>query len=112
MLVWGLAPSVYLLADCRPVTRYAFHQTFFVPESPLALRWPDAVARRDDLLASLERHPPRWVTIVSGDRSGLEPLDSAAELARFPALAQWLAAGYREHARTASYRLLLHTSAD
>jgi hypothetical protein len=105
LLVWGLAPAVYALSDCRPATRFAFHQTFYVEDAPLARRFPGVAARRADLVAAFEREPPRWVVIVHGDRSGLEPEDSAAELQRFPALAARLERGYRSRLRTPSYEL-------
>ncbi len=107
MLVWGLAPSLYLLGDCRPATRYAFHQTFYVLDSPLSLRWPDAVTRRNDLLALIQHDPPRWIVVVRGDRSGLEAQDSAHELQLFPALAQHIDRDYEPRVTTASYTLLL-----
>jgi hypothetical protein len=107
MLVWGLAPSLYLLGDCRPATRYAFHQTFYVPDSPLSWRWPDATARRNELLALMQRDPPRWIAVVRGDRSGLEAQDSAQELRAFPALALQCDRDYEVRAATPSYTLLL-----
>jgi hypothetical protein len=106
MLVWGLAPSLYLLSDCRPATRYAFHQTFYVPDSPLSRRWPDARARRTELLDLMQRDPPRWIVVVRGDRSGLETQDSAQELRTFPALAQQCDRDYEPRAVTPSYTLL------
>lgn len=106
MLVWGLAPSVYVLADARPVTRYAFHQTFYVPGSPLSQRWPDPYARRMELLESVRRDPPDWVVIVHTDRSGLEPQDSATELLAFPPLALFFDDRYELRARTHAYELL------
>jgi hypothetical protein len=105
IFVWGLAPAVYALADCRPATRFAFHQTFFVDGAPLATRFPDVRRRREELVATFERDPPTWVVIVHGDRSGLEPLDSAAELQGFPALATRLERGYRPVGRTQSFEL-------
>jgi hypothetical protein len=106
IFVWGLAPAIYALADCRPATRFAFHQTFFVEGAPLATRFPNVLHRRAELVATFERHPPTWVVIVHGDRSGLEPLDSAAELRAFPALATRLERGYRPVGRTQSFELL------
>jgi hypothetical protein len=105
-LVWGLAPAIYAVSGCRPATRWCFHQTLLVENSPLSRRWPDARARQLELLDLLHRDPPRWVVVVSGDRSGLEPQDSRTELEAFPELAGWLATQYRLRASTHSYRLL------
>jgi hypothetical protein len=106
LLVWGLAPAIYAQAGLRPATAYAFHQTFYVEGAPLARRFGDTAARRSALVARFDRDPPRWVVIVHGDRSGLEPQDSAAELIAFPALATRLDAHYRSITRTPSFALL------
>jgi len=106
LLVWGLAPAIYAQAGLRPATAYAFHQTFYVEGAPLARRFGDTAARRSALVARFDRDPPRWVVIVHGDRSGLEPQDSAAELIAFPALATRLDAHYRPITRTPSFALL------
>jgi len=112
LLVWGLAPAVYVQLGCRPATRYAFHQTLLVEGSPLSRRWPDAGQRRAALLESLRRSPPRGVVIVRGDASGLEPTDSATELQQFPELARLLETEYRQQASTRSYTLLVRQHED
>jgi hypothetical protein len=106
LLVWGLAPAVYARCGLRPATRWVFHQTFLVEDAPLARRWPDARARRSELLQRLRLQPPRFVVIVSGDRSGLEPEDSRAELHRFPELETILATRYRPLGASSRYQLL------
>ena len=105
ILVWGLAPAVYALSGCEPVTRYAFHQTLLVEGSPLSERWPDVERRRVELLQRMHEHPPRFVVVVRGDRSGLEPTDSARELQDFEMLEHLLALEYRPDAATRSYTL-------
>ena len=112
MLVWGLAPALYVLGDARPVSRYAFHQTFYVPGSPLSQRWPDAYKRRMELLETVRRDPPDWIVIVHTDRSGLEPQDSATELLNFPPLALFFDDRYTPRARTHAYELLMRKPAD
>jgi hypothetical protein len=84
LFVWGLAPALYAQTGCAPASRWVFHQTFLVEDSPLSRRWPDAAARRAELLQRFETDPPRWIVVVAGDRSGLEPVDSRAELQHFP----------------------------
>ena len=105
ILVWGLAPAVYALSGCEPATQYAFHQTLLVAGSPLSERWPDAERRRAELLQRMTEHPPRFVVVVRGDRSGLEPSDSARELQDFELLNRLLAHEYRPDAATRSYTL-------
>lgn len=105
ILVWGFAPAVYALAGLPPATRYAFHQTLLVEGSSLSQRWPGGAARRAELLQRMQTDPPRYVVVVSGDRSALEPRDSRAELADFPALATQLATRYTAIGSTRSYEL-------
>ena len=106
IFVWGLAPAVYAQSGCLPFTRWAFHQTFLVEGSPLSRRWPDAGARRKELLRDWAAAPPRFAVIVRGDRSGVEPVDSADELLRFEPLARLLAIDYAPLRETESYTLL------
>lgn len=109
ILVWGFAPAIYAVADRPPATPYAFHQTLLVEGSALATRWPSAAARRAALLERLQQDPPRFVVVVSGDRSGLEPRDSRAELADFPELAAWLTTHCTPIGSTRSYEVLRRT---
>jgi hypothetical protein len=106
MLVWGLAPAVYARGDCLPFTRWVFHQTLLVVDSPLSRRWPDARARRAELLRAWDATPPRFAVIVRGDRSGLEPQQSQDELAGFEELARRLTGDYAPLHETKSYTLL------
>jgi hypothetical protein len=110
MLVWGLAPAVYLQAGLPPATRFAFHQTFFVDGSALGTRWPSTGERRAELLQRMREAPPRFVVVVRGDRNGFEPSDSEIELRAFPELAQILATAYTEARATHNYTLLVHGS--
>ena len=106
IFVWGLAPAVYARSGCLPFARWAFHQTLLVEGSPLSRRWPSATSRREALLRDWEVGPPRFVVIVRGDRSGLEPQESQAELLGFESLARLLAADYTPFNATKSYTLL------
>ena len=97
---------VYAQSGCLPFARWAFHQTLLVEGSPLARRWPDAGARRKELLRDWAAAPPRFTVIVRGDRSGVEPQDSAEELLGFEPLARILATDYAPLHETKSYTLL------
>ena len=109
ILVWGFAPAVYALAGLPPATPYAFHQTLLVDGSALSQRWPSASTRRAALLERLQGEPPRFAVVVNGDRSALEPRDSRAELADFPALAGWLTTHCMPVGSTRSYEALRRT---
>ena len=111
LLVWGLSPAVYLALGCRPATRYAFHQTLLVDGSALSRRWRGTRERRAELVESMRRAPPRWVVIVRGDASRLEPTDSETELQAFPELAHLLATQYETQAATRCYTLLVRRPA-
>ena len=105
ILVWGLAPAVYALSGCQPATRFVFHQTLLVEGSALARRWPDVQSRQAELLERMHHDPPRFIVVVHGDRSGLEPRDSAAELEDFAELDQILEQQYQRRSATRSYEL-------
>jgi hypothetical protein len=107
VLVWGLAPAVYVKLGCRPATRYAFHQTLLVEGSPLSNRWPGVIERRAELLERMRRDPPHFVVVVRGDASGLEPTDSQTELHQFPELEKLLEMEYHQLCATKSYTLLV-----
>lgn len=81
VLVWG-APSVYALADRRPVTRYALHK-LVLTDAPMSRVWPGLDVRREGFLEELRRTPPAIVLVEQDDRSALEPTDSAATVTRF-----------------------------
>jgi hypothetical protein len=112
LLVWGFAPAVYARSGCPPATRFVFHQTLLVSGSPLSRRWPGTESRRARLLWHMHYEPPRFVVVVSGDRSGLEPVDSRTELRAFPEFEQTLATDYRSRGATRSYELLERRSDD
>ena len=85
ILVWGLAPSIYALSDRHPVTRYPFHKILYT-EAPLSRMIPGLEERRAELLAQMDRDPPRYVLVGRRDQNGFEPEDSFTSLKHFPAL--------------------------
>jgi hypothetical protein len=94
ILVWGLSPGIYALADRMPATRYPFHQ-LLLTEAPFSLRYGSLSARRDDFLAALERHPPAVILVGTNDANGFEPTDSTTELEQFPPLRERVEREYR-----------------
>ncbi|HTE17173.1 MAG TPA: hypothetical protein VK689_02195, partial [Armatimonadota bacterium] len=90
LLVWGFEPSVYLLAERRPPTRFFFNVPLAAPFTPES--W------RAELLADLRHRPPELFLVVRNDAipwaSGRRD-DSAAQLEGWTELSRWLAANYR-----------------
>jgi 4-amino-4-deoxy-L-arabinose transferase-like glycosyltransferase len=94
ILVWGLAPGIYALADRHPTTRFPFHKVLLT-DAPLSMRIPGLAARRAELMARLRRDPPRYIVVGRGDANGFEPEDSATSLQQFTELRDLVAADYR-----------------
>jgi hypothetical protein len=93
ILVWGLSPGVYALADRHPVTRYPFHK-ILLTDAPLSRMWPGLDQRREAFLARLERDPPAYILIGQHDENGFEPQDSYTSLLRFRGLRELLQRDY------------------
>ncbi|MGD0530067.1 MAG: hypothetical protein ABSE49_33335 [Polyangiaceae bacterium] len=82
LLVWGLSPGIYALADRHPVTRFPFHK-ILMTDAPLSRMWPGLDQRRADLVERLRRDPPAYVLVGRNDANGFEPLDSYTSMMRF-----------------------------
>ncbi|HEY8091538.1 MAG TPA: hypothetical protein VIF09_26920 [Polyangiaceae bacterium] len=82
LLVWGLSPGMYALADRHPVTRFPFHK-ILMTDAPLSRMWPGLDRRRSDLVDRLRADPPAYVLVGRGDSNGFEPLDSFSSMMRF-----------------------------
>ena len=93
ILVWGLSPGVYALADRHPVTRYPFHK-ILLTDAPLSRMWPGLDQRREAFLDRLQRDPPAYILIGQRDQNGFEPQDSYTSLVRFRALREILQRDY------------------
>jgi hypothetical protein len=93
ILVWGLAPGVYVHADRHPVTRYPFHK-ILLTEAPLSRMIPGLAARRADFMRRLAADPPAYILVGVADPNGFEPDDSVASLQRFEELRAFVAGGY------------------
>src|SRR5262249_44930099 len=84
ILVWGLPPGIYALADRMPATRFPFPH-ILLTESPFWLAYGGLDARRAEFLARLLRDPPVYVLVGTRDANAFEPDDSYTEMLRFPA---------------------------
>lgn len=93
ILVWGLAPGIYALADRAPATKYPFHK-ILMTDAPLSRMIPGLAERRADYLARLYAQPPTYVLVGRRDENGFEPQDSFSSLAAFPELNELLHTRY------------------
>ncbi len=97
VLVWGLSPGIYALADRHPVTRFPFHK-ILMTDAPLSRMWPGLDERRSRFIEGLRRDPPAYVLVGRGDANGFEPLDSVSSMRRFPDLRHLLETEYAPEA--------------
>jgi 4-amino-4-deoxy-L-arabinose transferase-like glycosyltransferase len=90
IFIWGFEPLVYFLADRPPASRFITLQPLVSPWSPP--QW------QDQLIADLERERARCILVLHNDVfpwvTG-STLDSAGQLARYPALERLLATDYQ-----------------
>lgn len=93
ILVWGLSPGIYALADRHPVTRFPFHK-ILLTDAPLSRMWAGLDKRREAFIDRIERDPPAYILIGQHDQNGFEPQDSYTSLMRFRALRQLLERDY------------------
>ena len=110
ILVWGLSPGIYALADRHPVTRYPFHK-LLLTDAPLSRLIPGLAARRADLLRRLHADAPAYILIGTQDRNPFEPQDSVQGLRAFADLAAFIKPSYREETRIGRFVVLRRISA-
>ncbi len=104
ILVWGLAPGIYALADRRPVTRYPFHK-LLMTDAPLSRRIPGLDARRADFMRRLHADPPAYILVGTDDANPFEPDDSVTGMMRFPELAAFVER-YEQEAKVGRFVVL------
>lgn len=104
VLVWGLSPGIYALADRHPVTRYAFHK-ILLTEAPLSRNVPGLAFRRKELIDTLRRDPPAYLVLGQNDANGFEPDESRISLMRFPQLAAIVRDEYRAEKNIGNFLL-------
>lgn len=104
ILVWGLSPGIYFLADRHPVTRFPFHH-LLLTDAPLSRRFGSLGARRSAFLERLRRDPPAYILVGTRDRNGFEPEDSMTQLLRFPELRAFVFSRYEEDRTIGNFRL-------
>ena len=70
ILIWGLAPGIYFLADRKPITRYVFHH-LLLTQGQLSVRLEGLKERQEEYLKHLTSDPPDLVLIGIKDQNGL-----------------------------------------
>jgi hypothetical protein len=95
LLVWGLAPAVYVLADRPPATRFPFHHVFLT-DAPLSTSWGDLDARREAFLRRFDASPPALVLVGRNDANPFEPQASTVQMLRFEPFARRLRESYEQ----------------
>ncbi|MDQ7005816.1 MAG: glycosyltransferase family 39 protein [Acidobacteriota bacterium] len=94
LLVWGLGPGIYFLADRHPVTRYPFHHLFLTGER-LSVAIGGLEQRRREFLERFDRDPPGVILVGRGDLNPFEGEDSYAQMIKFDPLRRRVQADYR-----------------
>jgi hypothetical protein len=110
ILVWGLSPGIYALADRHPVTRFPRHK-ILLTDAPLSRMWPGLDGRRAELIQGLESDPPIFILVGQSDQNELEPLDSQASLMRFRDLRALLQRGYATDGQIGRFLVARRTAA-
>ncbi|HEY8038426.1 MAG TPA: hypothetical protein VIF15_01480 [Polyangiaceae bacterium] len=109
ILVWGLSPGIYAIADRHPVTRYPFHK-ILMTDAPLSRMWPGLEERRAELMERLRADPPVYVLVGRGDVNGFEPMDSMGSMMRFPPLRAMLEREYQPETTLGHFVVLRRTA--
>ena len=104
LLVWGLSPGIYALADRPPATRYVFHK-LLVTDAPVSRMWPGLDGRRVRFMETLRAAAPLYILVARNDPNGFEPLDSYTSMMRFRDLHDFISADY--HLETQLGRFLV-----
>jgi hypothetical protein len=85
LLVWGLGPGIYALADRAPVGRYPFHKLLYT-DAPLSRMIGHIDEHRAELMTRLRADKPPYVLVGRGDANGFEPQSSFQSMMAWPEL--------------------------
>lgn len=103
VFVWGSEPLIYFLTQRCPPTR-------FVSNLGLISLWTPP-AWREEAMRDLEKSPPRFIVVARDDKVPMISfnfLDSEGYLARFPALAKFVAERYHKAVDLNSFVIYRH----
>jgi hypothetical protein len=105
VLVWGLAPGIYCLADRKAATKYVFHHVLLT-DAPLSRAFPGLPLRRAAFMERIRHLTPAYILIGLEDPNGFEPLDSYRQMLRYPAFRGYVSAYYERDRRIGHFLLL------
>jgi len=105
LLVWGLAPGIYYLADRKAATKYVFHH-LLLTQAPLSRAFRGLPSRRTAFMERLRRTKPAYILIGLQDPNGFEPLDSYRQMLRFPVFRKYVRAYYEKDRRIGHFLLM------
>lgn len=97
--VWGFEALIYFLADRLPPTRLGFNYPMLVGSDDFK------AARKAELLAALEAHPPQVILVQDGDASILSDISSKQALEQFPALQKIITQDYVQVYQNMTYQV-------
>jgi hypothetical protein len=101
VLVWGMEPIIYALADRRAATSFGVNLPLVLgPDSPQKRR------AHSKFLTELRRSPPARIVILTDDRNQLLPRNSDELIDEVPGFREYLASAYEEDTTIASARIL------
>ena len=110
ILVWGLSPGIYALADRHPVTRFPFHK-LLMTNAPLSRMWPGLDDRRARFMERLRADPPVYVLVGRGDANGFEPEESLSSMMRFRELSDLVKRDYLVETQIGRFLVYRRTTA-
>lgn len=105
ILVWGLSPGIYALADRHPTTRYPFHKVLLT-DAPFSRGYPGLADRRARLLETIRADPPVYVLVGRNDANGFELMDSVTSLVRFRELEEIVTQQYHPETEIGRFMVL------
>ena len=110
LLVWGLGPGIYFLADRHPVTRFPFHHLFLTGER-LSVAIGGLEQRQREFIERFDRDPPGVILVGRGDLNAFEKEDSYAQMIKFDSFRRRVQAGYRVEREVGRWLVYRRTSA-
>jgi hypothetical protein len=109
LLVWGMNPLLYLIADRKPAMKFILHNWLVLDRPPFD-KWGDAKARRQKFLTKMRKNPPACFVVATGDKSVLAQEDSYKQLTSDSELYGILKSSYALRLRIRNSYLWVHKS--
>lgn len=94
LLVFGLEPGLYVLADRMPPTRFAYDQPLVTDPRGNSAFASYRETMRSQFMRDLQKKPPLYIVVIENDATGIEPEDSYTQMKAFPALRDLIEKNY------------------